>query len=129
MSAIGSFEICCVWSASSWTGSARASGIASGITSDRVTLGFNPNQMLYALQFRVHELAWHKAKKGLIPTPRWEGNGQPRRGAELADVLFEVLREQLNNDQTSYDTDRHRVGMDVETQLEKAAKEFVKTIS
>lgn len=84
--------------------------------------------MLYAFQYRLHELAWKHATK-LVKAPKWQGEGNPRRGAELADILFKVLREQLGYDDSSYDTDRHRVGEDLEKQMEKAAKEFVKAIS
>jgi hypothetical protein len=116
------------WAVASTTAAARSSSVAKGLTADKVTLEFLPSDELKYLTYRLHELCFNLSKKGSITAPKWEGEGSPKRGTELAHVILEALRQQLGDKINKVDVDAHRVSQDIEEMLEKSAKEYVKLI-
>ncbi|ETW79481.1 hypothetical protein HETIRDRAFT_321588 [Heterobasidion irregulare TC 32-1] len=66
----GPFEINAVWAASSWTGAARATAITNGVTSSTIALAFVPDARLDPLSYRLDEVCWNRAPRGLVPAPR-----------------------------------------------------------
>lgn len=84
---------------------------------------------LHFLTYRLHELCWHHSKKGTIAPPKWAASDSaPKRGAELAQIVIDALREQLGETLKNIEVDKHRVAEDIESMLEKSAKEYVKAI-
>ncbi|KZT03752.1 uncharacterized protein LAESUDRAFT_728775 [Laetiporus sulphureus 93-53] len=126
----GPFEITAVWSASSWKGAARATGIANRITSDQLPISFSPNNSLEALKFRLHELCWRKVKAGTVASPAWPGGalGNVKRGPELASIVLAVLRE-YGEDMDDVETDLRTISEDLERCLKKAVKEWAKAVN
>jgi len=129
LSIVLQFEITAVWAASSVTGAQRASSIASGITSESVPLGFIPEANLNPIAYRLHELCWKEGKKGLFTAPIWNGEGSPKRGTELADIIIADLRQHLGEEVRTVDLDRTRIAEDLEEQLKKASKEYTKAVT
>ncbi|KZT71868.1 hypothetical protein DAEQUDRAFT_763366 [Daedalea quercina L-15889] len=133
----GPFEITAVWSASSWTGAARATGIANRVTSSSLPINFTPVPGLDVLRARMHELCWAVAPRGAIPPPGQGSGGVPllagepaagvKRGPELAGVVLEVFRAH-GEDMSDVQTDRMVVAQDLERCMKKAAKEWAKAI-
>jgi len=124
----GPFEINAVWAASSWTGAARASAIANGVTSSKIPLSFVPSDALDTFSYRLHEICWAKAKPGLIPKPKWQGDTPPKRGAELSASILSILKDQLG-DLNGIEVDKRLISEDLEHVMEKGAKEFLKTLT
>lgn len=124
------FEITAVWSASSWTGAARATGIANRVTSSSLPIAFIPDPALDMLRFRVHELCYRYVRPGTLGPPQWNGaeGGPVKRGPDLAGLVLEALRAH-GEDMDDLETDRRIVAEDMERCLKKAAKEWVKTVS
>ncbi|OSX60921.1 hypothetical protein POSPLADRAFT_1034491 [Postia placenta MAD-698-R-SB12] len=122
------FEITAVWSASSWTGAARATGIANRVTSSSLPIAFIPDPALDMLRFRVHELCYRYVRPGTLGPPQWNGaeGGPVKRGPDLAGLVLEALRAH-GEDMDDLETDRRIVAEDMERCLKKAAKEWVKT--
>ncbi|PCH35369.1 hypothetical protein WOLCODRAFT_139869 [Wolfiporia cocos MD-104 SS10] len=131
----GPFEITAVWSASSWTGAARAAGIANRITSrdGALPLSFTPDtRALELLAFRMHEICARKARPGTVAQPHLGGapgeNARPMRGPELAGAALDVFRA-YGEDMDDVETDRMRVAEDLERCMKKAAKEWAKAVA
>ncbi|KAH9833281.1 uncharacterized protein C8Q71DRAFT_774876 [Rhodofomes roseus] len=133
----GPFEITAVWSASSWTGAARATGIANRVTSSSLPINFAPVPELDVLRTRMHEMCWAVAPRGAIPPPGQGTGGAPlvagehvagiKRGPELAGAALEVFRAH-GEDMSDLQTDRTIVAEDLERCMKKAVKEWVKAI-
>jgi hypothetical protein len=118
------------WAAASITAASRSTSIANGMTNDKVTLGFLPSDQLKFLTHRLHELCFNHSKKGTIKPPHWNSaDGTPKRGAELAAIVLEALKEQLGDKLDRVEVDRQRIAEDLESMLDKSAKEYIKTIS
>ncbi|ETW79432.1 hypothetical protein HETIRDRAFT_322254 [Heterobasidion irregulare TC 32-1] len=66
----GPFETNAVWAASSWTGAARATAITNGVTSSTIPPAFVPDARLDPVSYRLQEVCWNRAPRGLVPTPR-----------------------------------------------------------
>ena len=99
---------------------------ANGVTSDKVPLNFAKSDGVKALSYRLHELVTHEAARNTIAKPTWQGEGPPARGPQMASIVLDVLKEQLNGDLSAYDTDRSRLAEDMDNILQKAAKEWAK---
>ena len=96
------------------------------MTSEKVSLNFAATDKLDPLTFRLHEIVAHRAAKGSATLPKWTGGGTPQRGPELANIILQLLQEQLGQDLSAYDTDKSRLAEDIEDILQKAAKEWTK---
>ncbi|KAH9919861.1 uncharacterized protein B0H18DRAFT_1026507 [Fomitopsis serialis] len=133
----GPFEITAVWSASSWTGAARATGIANRITSSSLPINFTTDPTLDVLRTRMHEMCWAVAPRGAIPPPGQGSGGVPlsagehaagiKRGPELAGVVLASFRAH-GEDMSDVQTDRMVVAEDLERCMKKAVKEWAKAI-
>ncbi|CCL99571.1 uncharacterized protein FIBRA_01589 [Fibroporia radiculosa] len=121
----GPFEITAVWSASSWTGAARASGIAKRITSSELPISFSPDPQLEFLRYRLHQLCWEVAKRGTVNTATWNDTQTIKRGPELASVVLEVVRE-FGEDMNDLEMNKSLIAKDLDRCMRKAAKEWAK---
>jgi len=126
----GPFEITAVWSASSWTGAARATGIANRITSSELPISFSPDPHLDLLRFRMHELCYQRVRGGTVSPPSWDSSvgGPVKRGPDLAGAVLEVFRTH-GEDMSDMEMDRRLVAQDLEQCMKKAAKEWQKAIA
>lgn len=126
----GPFEITAVWSASSWTGAARATGIANRVTSSELPISFIPDPQLELLRHRMHELCWQRVKPGTINPPMFDGSegAVVKRGPDLAGAALEVFRE-YGEDMSDVEMDRRLVAEDLERCMRKAAKEWAKAVA
>ena len=80
------FEINAVWAASSWTGAARATAITNGVTSSTIPLAFVPDARLDPVSYRLHEVCWNRAPRGLVPTPRHKAAAAPAPDTAKSDL-------------------------------------------
>lgn len=99
---------------------------ANGVTSDKVPLNFAKSDSVKALSYRLHELVTHEVPRITIANPAWQSEGPPARGPQMASIVLDALKEQLNGDLSAYDTDRSRLAEDMDNILQKAAKEWAK---
>ena len=99
-----------------------------GVKSEKVPLNFAATDKMEPIIERLQEIIvkrMNKRDKSPPSSPKEDGKYQP--GPELADIVLELLREEVGEDLSAYDTDRTRLANDIEGMLQKAAKEWVKT--